>query len=149
SSQIKAEQPKPLMPGIKPGVVLGNKPDEVVSDNEFVEEKIVEEIKHSGKRRTARYSDKPTVIQQQIVYADGKNVCLASVEIFDENKKLVKKTKTNATGKWTAAINPGQYIVNIAKKPAANKPEIELSFNIDVPFSSTPIELNLHKCGDN
>lgn len=144
-------QAKPLMPGLKSGVILGQsglKHVEVeAKSEEELEFPVVEVPAPQGKRRSGRYvsepnvnSNKPIPVQQSVVYPDGKNVCLANVEIFQEDK-LVKKTRTNASGKWITSLEPGVYTVCVFKQSVANKPEVNLSFEIDVHPSDGPIEL--------
>ena len=163
-TQSNIKQAKPIMPGLKSGVVMGpqglhNKTDEE-EDFEFPEvntvstksigseETVSEQNTIIGQRRTNRYNndgslDKAVPVRQKILYPDGKLVCLANVEIFDmETKTIFQKLRTNATGEWIASLKPGKYQVNILKPKALNKPEIKLSFGIDIPASSSgPLEL--------
>ena len=82
-----------------------------------------------------------TQVQQKICYPDGKIIILANVEIYDIANKLVKKTRTNSAGKWTAALDPGRYNVKIFKPPTSNKPLVERKYEIEIPISEVPIEL--------
>lgn len=150
---------KPIIPGLKPGIVmtsarLGKKEDVPTITSQNTERDEVEagdfievETNPKGKRRTARYAEnestsKKTAVQQKITYADGKNVCLASVEIYDLNNNLIKQAKTNAMGKWMAALDPAEYIIKINKHGVANKPNINLEFQITIPNSDRPLELD-------
>lgn len=138
-----------IIPGMKPNVRLIN--NRLVKVGEDTEEKndstiIEEESVHSGKRRLNRTNneqslDKKVPVRQRIVYPDGKNVCLASVEIFDINGKLVAQAKTNSTGQWISSLVPGTYNVKVNKNAAGNKPAISLNNTISVPLSDLPIEL--------
>lgn len=112
-----AEQPKPdksfkQMPGIKSGIML-----------------------------VAR-----TSIQQKLVYKeDNKPIAMASVEVYKDNGneglKAVKTAKTNATGKWTAALEPGEYLLKVMKKETSTKSRIDSQFEIEIPASKEPVNL--------
>jgi hypothetical protein len=161
---IEKPLPKPLIPGLKPGVVMTSaglgikenneefptvkapKTVKVINSEEAEPEFIDVENVPKGKRRTARYSSeegtsKKTAVHQRILYPDGKNVCLASVEIMDSKNNVIKQLRTNPTGKWMAALEPGTYIVNISKQNVMNKPNVNISFEVDIPQSAEPIEL--------
>ncbi|HVI41871.1 MAG TPA: hypothetical protein VM577_14570 [Anaerovoracaceae bacterium] len=99
--------------------------------------------------RTPMQQDKKTQVQQKIMYPDGKNVILASVEIFTLipdgkgklEKKLVKQTRTNSSGKWLAALDPGKYSIHIFKTATTNKPVVEQAYEVEIPLSDAPLEL--------
>ena len=97
----------------------------------------------SGRRdqRTPGQNKKKTQVQQKISYPDGKVVILANVEISDGAGQVVKQTRTNHAGKWSAALEPGKYLVKIYKPPTSNKPVVEQKFVVDIPASDTPLEL--------
>ncbi len=84
-------------------------------------------------------------IQQKVLYPDNKVVVLANIEIFDTNKNLIKKTKTNNVGKWNALLEPGAYVVHVFKSGTVDKPSIDRKFEISVPVIDTPIELDVLK----
>lgn len=141
---------KPLMPGLKPGVVMGphglyDKGEEN-SDNILDDPIEVSENVNASLRRTNRVSNRDQLkgvpVKQKVLYPDGKLVCLANVEVFDVENKLVSKMRTNALGIWMASLSPGQYNVKINKSKAGNKPEVNFDFNVDIPVSDGPLELS-------
>lgn len=107
-----------------------------VGDDEFVQvntDHFDAEIQKSNGKKVA--------VQQRVTYADGKNICLANVEITGGTLKSPKKLKTNAMGKWLAALDPGQYVVAVNKSGNKNKMNVAISMNITIPESDKPIEL--------
>lgn len=146
---------KPVqMPGLKSSVIKGEDGsignvigEESGQDYDFpsYEESLEQAKAPVGRRRDARYistkaEEKKIPVQQQIVYAsDEKNVCLASVEIFDSHNKLVSTCKTNNIGKWTQMLVPGKYTVSISKKPTTSKPALTTAYVIEVPKTNEPV----------
>jgi hypothetical protein len=149
------------MPGLKPGVQLGPQRTMIATpkgqqistteeDEEytFVDEQQQLEVdtKPIGQRRGVRTeepdpnSERKMPVQQRIIYKDGKNVCLANVEIFQTGNKgefnLIKKLRTNSAGKWAVALAPGKYLVSISKAGTSSKPNVEVSYSIDMHLHS-------------
>ena len=117
------------MPGLKPGITLGKK---VTPKQEtFVD--------------VSGTSNKKIPVQQKIIYNDGKNLSLANVEIFDINGNLIKKIRTGSIGKWNASLEPGQYSVMVSKRGANAKLNVETSYEVSIPPSNAPVELDVHK----
>lgn len=54
-------------------------------------------------------------VAQRITNAQGKDVFMADVEIYDDKNDLIEKIKTNTIGKWQAYLQPGNYIIKISK----------------------------------
>lgn len=152
--------PKAQMPGLKPGVVL----KKVKQDQEhyqFTEYKEGQQpvqvlVKHGNEEegprgksraapREASTSSAGVPVQQKVLDANGKSVTSASVEIFakapDGSFNLIKSSKTNATGKWTNALQPGNYVVKVFKKGTNQRPAVELAEPIIVPNSAEPVQL--------
>lgn len=98
----------------------------------------VEPVKPGGKER---------VVQEKIFYKkDNKVVLLAQVEIFDSSgKKLVKKTRTNNQGAWTAKLSPGSYHLRVAKSATSTKPAICVNYQINVTPGDGPLTLESRK----
>lgn len=84
---------------------------------------------------------KKVAVQQRVVYPDGKNVCLALVEIKDSLGSTIKKMRTNAMGKWMSVLEIGNYNIRIVKAGNKNKADVELNFPISISESDRPIEL--------
>ena len=85
-------------------------------------------------------------VHQKILYPNDKPAVLANVKIFtNPAKKEIKATKTNHSGKWNAVLDPGSYFVHITKAEVADKPKIDHYFEIDIPASKMPIELESKK----
>lgn len=114
---------------------------------------IQEELQPKTGRRDIRTPIKQgqkTQVQQKIIYPDGKNVILANVEIFTtvldargklEKTAVGKPTRTNSAGKWLAALDPGRYTIRIFKGATSNKPVVEHVYEVEIPLSEAPIEL--------
>jgi len=173
SPELLAAAAKSQMPGLKPGVQLGPQRTMIATpkgqqistteeDEEytFVDEQQQLEVdtKPIGQRRGVRTeepdpnSERKMPVQQRIIYKDGKNVCLANVEIFQTGNKgefnLIKKLRTNSAGKWAVALAPGKYLVSISKAGTSSKPNVEVSYSIDIPVSNVPLELAAFTLGN-
>jgi len=102
-----------------------------------------------GMKRTLRFYPDAQIrripVQQRISYADGKNVPMASVEVFDASDALVKQTKTNQQGKWMAALPAGEYRISVSKMPTNLKPKVEATFQVTVLNSDSVVELETKK----
>lgn len=122
----------------KPAVVEFHEMDE--ENNPVINEELQPQ---AGRRdlRTQGQNKKKTQVQQKISYPDGKVVILANIEIFDNNKKLVKQTRTNSAGKWNASLSAGKYFIKIYKAPTSNKPLISKEYEVDIPESDILLEL--------
>lgn len=88
-------------------------------------------------------TEKQISVQQKITDSEGSNIFMANVEIFDINDVLIKKTKTNQTGKWLAQLPVGTYNVIVTKVGANNKSPINLKYSIEVNSSSENSNLEL------
>ncbi len=81
-------------------------------------------------------------IQQRGVNASGKSLFLADVEIIDASTmQSIFKTRTNGTGKWMASLGVGNYRVIIRKLEAATKEKLEVTQDIEIDGSQSPLEL--------
>lgn len=123
----EVESKKSIMPGLKPGVILNN-------DSTLVGKVKISDVNSSYK----------TQVQQRITFSDGKSVTSASVEIFsfEDNKSLlIENKKTNATGKWTASLAPGKYLIKVFKKESAKHPVVNIQDELIIPDSDKPVQL--------
>lgn len=109
-------------------------------DNFIPEFKDADQVKAESTK--TRKSGKITV-QQPILHPDGSKVILGNIEIFDMSNKLVKKTKTNSLGKWSALLDIGKYLVKVTKVPTNGRPLLDKQYMIDInPLSDeTTMEL--------
>lgn len=87
-----------------------------------------------------------TPVQQRIVYSsDQRPISMANIEISQDDGingvKVIKVAKTNATGKWVAALEPGTYSIKIFKKETSTKSRIDYNGTITVESSKDPINL--------
>ena len=75
--------------------------------------------------------------------SDNSPIYLANVELLDENGSLINQTRTNTKGRWMMALAPGSYQVHVLKRfpPDSGKSMIDVTYKIDVPDSSVPLEL--------
>ena len=81
-------------------------------------------------------------VQQRVVDKNGKAMYMADVEIVNsDTRQMVFKGRTSAIGKWIAPLDIGQYKVTIKKHESATKEKIEISQNLLVDGSKTPLEL--------
>lgn len=154
------------MPGLKPGVNLGpnvSKPranqvfsaseelDQLPDNDEFGNEQIEIDLKPKGIRRGARVPpvpDKKSPVKQKVIYPNGKNICLANVEIFSlgpTGEHLIKKCRTNSAGKWSAPLSSGRYTVCVSKIGTSTKPNVDVTYEIDIPVSDKPLELQQYQ----
>jgi hypothetical protein len=81
-------------------------------------------------------------VMQRVVNGSGKSLFLAEVEIIDlSSMQQIYKTRTNGTGKWMASLGVGEYRVIIRKFEAATKEKLEVTQDIQVDGSQSPLEL--------
>lgn len=81
-------------------------------------------------------------VMQRVVNGSGKSLFLAEVEIIDlASMQQIYKTRTNGTGKWMASLGVGEYRVIIRKFEAATKEKLEVTQDIQVDGSQSPLEL--------
>jgi hypothetical protein len=105
-----------------------------------------EEFVHQGSRRGMRVQTQPSgkvEVTQQVFYASGKPVVVASVEVLDDRGLLVSQTRTNQTGRWRMGLMPGHYTVHLVKRvaPDSMAQPMELRYNIDVTGEDRKMEL--------
>jgi len=92
---------------------------------------ISQELQKDSEPKKTRKSGKVTV-EQSVFYPDGTKAVLVNVEIFNASNSLIKKSKTNSAGKWTALLDSGKYLIKLTKAPVNGKPLIQKQFEIDV-----------------
>lgn len=85
--------------------------------------------------------EKKIPITQRVTDNTGKDLFMAEVSIFNENKDLILKTKTNAAGKWQGYLKSGNYTVGIVKTDTATKKKIEAFQQITVNNSNSTLTL--------
>lgn len=117
-------------------------PFSVTAPKEEVE--FVVEPEPEKKKFNPEGSVKKVPVQQKVIYPDDSLVCLARVDILS-NGELVKQVRTVQTGKWNAALLPGEYEVRISKSATKTKPQVNISYNIKVPESSNTVEIETKK----
>jgi len=93
----------------------------------------------------AKEKNKEISVQQKIIDIEGSNIFMANVEIFDLNDVLIKKTKTNQTGKWLAKLSTGSYNVTVTKVGTNNKPSINVKYSIEITNENSNLELPIKK----
>lgn len=102
-----------------------------------------------GKRRNLRTHGTAQLrqipVEQRITYADGKTVYMASVSVSEMDGTFVTKTNTNQTGKWLAALPPGDYRVKVTKAGTQVKPKVEMDYQITIPNQDSRVELEQKK----
>jgi hypothetical protein len=80
-------------------------------------------------------------IMQRVTDKNGKSVFLADVEVFNDNKESIFKTRTNGIGKWMASLPLGNYQVLVKKRESITKVSMEVSQNIMVDGTVSPLDL--------
>lgn len=81
-------------------------------------------------------------VSQRCVDKNGKSIFLASVEIVDmSTNQQFFKTKTNATGKWFAALPIGNYTITIKKLESVTKEKVESVQTVKVDGSQSKLDL--------
>lgn len=117
---------------------------------DFIDDDRIEEapVIKKGKQRSQRkkvdsIEDHQVAVSQKILLSDGKPLFLADVSIYDQNGDFIRKARTNAQGKWLAALKPGNTYFIVVQKKTANKKPIELRYDVDLPAENDgkPIEL--------
>ena len=106
------------------------------AESEAIVDPIVVETNPTGFRRTARPESYPTTeefasqdkvvaVAQKITWNDGKPALMAEIEIRDQERNLVAKSRTNTGGKWQAPLKPGNYTVVALKRESGNRKRME------------------------
>jgi hypothetical protein len=80
-------------------------------------------------------------LSQRIVDRNGSSVFKADIEVVDEQGHTVWKGQTGMTGKWTTALAPGKYRVNIRKQTTQQKIAVsqDLLVNDKTPADLQPL----------
>lgn len=138
------------IPGLREDVVLGPNglqiKENIVSKNEIeVTKEDEDNFEFVQVNSNPNSSGRKVAVQQRITYSDGKNICLANVELKTPNGELVKKTRTNVMGKWIITLDPGNYIVNVVKSANKSNSGVEVSYPVQISESDRPVELPVFK----
>lgn len=81
-------------------------------------------------------------VEQRVVNGHGKSLYLADVEIIDlSSMQSIFKTRTNAMGKWMAALGAGQYRIIIRRMETTTKERMEVTQDIEVDGTQSPLTL--------
>lgn len=147
---VEPTPPIAMLPSGK-NIISAKNEFEFVDVDEEGNEQLKEDLQPLGRRdiRTPVSQGKKTQVQQKIIYPDGKNVILANVEVYTmvpglkgkSEKKIAKQTRTNSSGKWAAALDPGKYYIHVFKSATNNKPIVELNYEVEITLSDTTLEL--------
>jgi hypothetical protein len=83
-------------------------------------------------------------VTQTLIEEEDRPLFLGVVEIYDENKKLITKTRTDSKGRWKASLIPGKYQLHVSKNyPVESKKKmVDISYNINVDSSSKEMNLS-------
>lgn len=131
----EVEIKKPLMPGLKPGVVLN-----IANENLFQQKIELEEVKPN-----VVTNNRNIVPVSQMITKNGEPIIMADVEIFSINENndsfLLKKIKTTQSGKWTTSLSPGNYHIVISKKGVGKKVSIHCERDFTINDTSTFLTL--------
>lgn len=81
-------------------------------------------------------------VSQRVVNKDGKSLYLANVEIIDlQTMQPVFKSRTNGTGKWSAALPIGSYRVIIVRRESTSGEKFEATQDIHIDGSESKVDL--------
>lgn len=128
--------------------LVDTKHENLIAKAETLQETKAETLKIESQKIDLVKENKTKVsVQQVIKYPDSSLVFLAKIKIMDENRKIIKETKTNHQGKWILPLQPGKYFVHLVKEPINGKPKIDDLYEIVVPEDKVAIELDEHKKG--
>ena len=83
--------------------------------------------------------DKTYPVQQRVTDAQGKSLFMCDVQVFDNKGELVHKTRTNGVGKWSAALKPSTYKVNVKKHDSIAKKTIDVNQTITVDANNSDL----------
>ena len=89
---------------------------------------------------TLKTTKKVDVNQRLFFGSNGKNLSLAPIEIFDSTNNLVKKTRTNTSGRWSAQLLPGKYRVHVLKMGAKNNIIADMQYIININETTSTLE---------
>ena len=94
-------------------------------------------------------ANRNSVVEQRIIYDDGRPVILASVTISDAAIKTntIAKVKTDGHGKWHTQLFGGKYIVEVVKGPTAAKRGFKVEYEIEIPGDGKPLTLERKQIG--
>jgi len=95
-----------------------------------------------GQRGPKPKGSKSTVTQ--VLNRGNEVLFLANIEVLDTNNELVSQTRTNTKGRWMMSLAPGDYQVHVTKRfpPDSGKKSIDTEYQISVPPSDKPLELD-------
>jgi hypothetical protein len=93
-------------------------------------------------QRGLKPGSKSTVTQ--VLNRGNEVVFLANIEVLDGNNELVSQTRTDNKGRWMMSLAPGDYQVHLTKRfpPDSGKKSIDTSYQISIPPSDIPLELD-------
>ena len=98
---------------------------------------LMEEGVPQGQRRGQRIekTDSSRCNTKQIVQHMGQPLFMATVQIMNDSNQVIKRTRTNTVGRWTAPLDPGNYRIDVLKMPNEEKktPLIESSYFVEIP----------------
>lgn len=81
-------------------------------------------------------------VEQRVVNRQGKAVFLANIDVVEVNsKETIGSARTNAIGKWSCSLPIGQYNVIVKKMNPDTKEMIEITQNLLVDGTETPLRL--------
>lgn len=88
-------------------------------------------------------SKRTSVVEQKVVYSDGRPVILAAVTIAEAAipTNIIAKKKTDSHGKWHTMLLGGKYVVEVIKGPTAAKRGFKTEYEIEVPGNGKPLTL--------
>jgi len=86
----------------------------------------------------------------QVITRGDTPLFLANIEVLDNTGQMINQTRTNPKGRWLMALAPGDYQVHVVKRfpPDSGKESIDTMYQIQVPPSDKPMELDQLSLGE-
>lgn len=105
---------------------------------------MVEASKRGPSRGQRGLKPGPKSTVTQVLNRGNEVLFLANIEVLDGNNELVSQTRTNNKGRWMMSLAPGDYQVHLTKRfpPDSGKKSIDTSYQISIPPSDIPLELD-------
>ena len=122
------------------GIFVAKPQSNVIESDDMVEASVRGSAR--GQRGPKNKATRSSV--SQTLSAGSNPLFLANIEVFDQEGSLINKGRTNTSGRWLMTLGPGDYQVHVLKRfpPDSGKTPIDTMYQISVPLSDGPLELD-------
>lgn len=92
----------------------------------------------------AEQKKRRSVVEQRVIYNDGRPVILANVTISEVEvpTNIIDKVVTDSHGKWHSQLFGGKYIIEVKKGPTSAKRPFQMEYEIEIPGNGRPLSLD-------